>query len=66
MRVSKTPPIKSSTARSPVVRDINVSQHLGAAERKSPEDGRTAAKPPHLSGGAVRRGQTREEKKDTQ
>ena len=44
-RVSKTPTTKSSTARSPVVRDINVDQHLRGAERQCAEDGRTAPKP---------------------
>ena len=39
------------------MRDINVNQHLRASERKCAEDGRTDAKPPHLGGGAVRRGQ---------
>ena len=32
-------------------------QQLRASEKKSAEDGRTDAKPPHLGGGAVRRGQ---------
>ena len=48
MRVRKTPLTKSSTAWSPVVRNINVNQQLRASERKSAEDGRTDAKPPHL------------------
>lgn len=56
-RVGKSLMTKSSTARSPVVRDINVDQHLRASGRKSAEDGRTDAKPPHLGEGAVRRGQ---------
>ena len=49
---------KTPAARSPVARDINVNQQLRASERKSAEDGRTDAKPPHLRGEkAVRRGQ---------
>ena len=66
MRVRKTPLTKSSTARSPVVRDINVNQHLPLA--KKPVQACNGVRWSKTKGlkGSGRQDDPREEKKDTQ